>query len=163
MNATPITVLFLCTGNSARSILAEALLNALGTPRFRGLSAGSHPTGQPNPHALAALRRAGIATDGLRSKSWDEFADGPRIDLVITVCDSAAGERCPLFPGEGTKAHWGIPDPAGDADPDTAFAGAFDVLRRRVRRLVDLPLERLDPVGRSAALDGIAKAEPWRP
>lgn len=143
-------VLFLCTGNSARSILAEALLNAEGQGRFRAFSAGSHPTGRVNPHALDLLRSKGLPTEECRSKSWDEFAvaEAPMLDFVITVCDHAAGEVCPIWPGGPIAAHWGVPDPAAvagtPADKTAAFRVTFDQLARRVRRLVELPLETLD-------------------
>lgn len=152
MATRPLNVLFLCTHNSARSILAEALLNALGGGRVRAYSAGSspRPNQQPNPLGLTALREAGIATDGLRSKSWDEFAvpGAPEMDLIITVCDSAAGEVCPVWPGHPATAHWGYPDPsAGDA-PDAvkleAFRQTLQRLRARLLRLLELPLEQLD-------------------
>jgi arsenate reductase len=146
----PYHVLFLCTGNSARSILSEALLNARGGRLFRAYSAGSHPTGRVNPFALEKLRREGLPTEGLRSKSWDEFA-GPAaepIDFIFTVCDNAAGEVCPIWPGRPMTAHWGIPDPAGvqgtDDDRRRAFDEAFQLLARRIDRLVELPIERLD-------------------
>ncbi len=158
----PLTVLFLCTGNSARSILGEAILNARGGPGFRGLSAGSQPTGKVNPHARAALAAAGIGSEGLRSKSWDAFADGPEIDIVITVCDSAAGESCPAFAGSALRVHWGIPDPAAAADPGAAFAATFDTLERRIRRLIELPLADLDEPGRRDALCRVALTEPYR-
>ena len=131
-------VLFLCTGNSARSVLAEALLNARGAGRFRAWSAGSHPVGRVNPHAIAVLEQAGLATDGLRSKSWDEFArpDAPSLDFIFTVCDSAANETCPLWPGQPVTAHWGLPDPAAvqgtEAEKARAFRDTFIALDRRI-------------------------------
>ncbi|WP_028080087.1 arsenate reductase ArsC [Solimonas soli] len=145
-------ILFLCTGNSARSILAEALVNhlAVSRARFTGYSAGSRPRGEVNPHALALLARTGIATDGLRSKSWDEFAapGAPKMDFIITVCDSAAGEPCPYWPGQPMSAHWGMPDPAAvtgsDEDIRKAFAETMQVLRRRIELLASLPLATLD-------------------
>lgn len=146
MNAGVTNVLVLCTGNSARSILGEAIVNRLGKGRFRGYSAGSFPKGQVHPGALRLLERHGYSIEGLRSKSWDEFAgaDGPRIDVVITVCDNAAGEVCPIWPGAPIKAHWGLPDPAAatgdDAAIDTAFEAAHDALSRRIARLVELPI-----------------------
>ncbi|MBL0946275.1 MAG: arsenate reductase ArsC [Hydrogenophaga sp.] len=149
---TPLNVLFLCTHNSARSILAEATLNHLGAPRFRAFSAGSSPreNQQPNPLAIEALQRAGIATEGLHSKSWDVFAgpDAPRMDLVITVCDNAAGETCPYWPGQPATAHWGYADPS--EVPGThgqrleAFRHTLLAIRRRLELLVNLPPERLD-------------------
>lgn len=149
---TPIHVLFLCTHNSARSILAEALLNHLGAPRFRAYSAGSSPREhqQPNPLALAVLRGAGIPTEGLRSKSWDGFArpEAPAMDLVITVCDNAAGETCPHWPGQPATAHWGYADPSEVSGTDAARLEAFRqtlfALRRRLDRLVSLPTQGLD-------------------
>ena len=143
-------VLFICTGNSARSILAEGLLNHLGGSRFRAFSAGSHPKGEVNPGALQALRALGIPTDGFRSKSWDEFArpGAPRMDFVFTVCDQAAGEACPFWPGQPTTAHWGMPDPAaveGSEDfRQAAFTSAAVTLKRRLELMLALPLDRLD-------------------
>lgn len=147
----PYNVLFLCTGNSARSILGEALVNdpAIGQGRFRGYSAGSHPKGAVNPFALELLREQGFPTDGLRSKSWDEFAasDAPRMDLVFTVCDQAASETCPFWPGQPVTAHWGLPDPAAvegtDDDKRRAFREAFRVLRRRIELLAGVPIDSL--------------------
>jgi len=143
-------VLVLCTGNSARSILAEALINHRGAGRFRAYSAGSHPTGRVNPCAVATLQRFGLPTEGLRSKSWNEFAGpgSPRLDFIFTVCDNAAGEVCPLWPGRPITAHWGVPDPAAVEGTDEwklqAFEGTFRILERRVSRFVDLPLSSLD-------------------
>ncbi|MGH8445290.1 MAG: arsenate reductase ArsC [Solimonas sp.] len=152
MPSSRYNILFLCTGNSARSILAEAAVNHLpaSRERFTGYSAGSQPRGEVNPQALALLARGGIATDGLRSKSWDEFAtaDAPKMDFVITVCDSAAGEQCPYWPGQPMTAHWGMPDPAAvegsDEDIRRAFADTLAVLRRRIELLASLPLATLD-------------------
>jgi arsenate reductase len=141
-------VLFLCTGNSARSILAEALLNHEGGGRFRAYSAGSQPQAEPHPAALALLREQGYATGGFRSKSWDEFAgpEAPPMDLIITVCDSAAGETCPIWPGHPATAHWGLEDPAAvDGDKqDRAFFDAMTYLRRRISLLVELSDKELD-------------------
>ena len=143
-------VLFVCTGNSARSILAEALLNDAGRGRFRAWSAGSEPTGVVNPKALDTLRILGVPAAGARSKSWDEFAavDAPAMDFVITVCDKAAGETCPFWPGEPMTAHWGLPDPAAvrgsDADIMQAFHDAAVTLRRRIDFLLELPMAALD-------------------
>ena len=143
-------VLFLCTHNSARSILAEAALNALASDRFVAYSAGSHPGAAPNPHAIALLRSQRIPTGGLRSKSWDEFArDGaPRIDFVFTVCDAAAGEACPIWPGHPAKAHWGIPDPSvvegSDEDKRRAFLEAFVQMKKRIELFTNLPFDKLD-------------------
>lgn len=146
----PWSVLFLCTANSARSIMAESLLTALGAPRFRAFSAGSHPAGIVNPIALDTLHLSGYPTQGLRSKSWGEFArpGAPAIDFVITVCDAAAAEACPVFPGKPVAAHWGVPDPAAVKDgPEArrrAFAATLDVLRRRVQHLTGLPFDSVD-------------------
>jgi arsenate reductase len=137
-----------CTGNSARSILAEALLNQLGQGRFRAFSAGSHPKGAVHPEALAQLRRAGLPAEGFRSKSWDEFAapEAPPMDIVITVCDRAAGESCPFWPGAPIRGHWGVDDPARVEGPQqpAAFERAYRELEERVRQLVALPIEGLD-------------------
>ena len=150
----PYNVLFLCTGNSARSILAEVTLNVLGAPRFRAYSAGSHPNGRVNPFALELLQKSRLPTDGLRSKSWDEFAAGtpgaPKLDFVFTVCDSAAGEVCPYWPGQPVSAHWGVADPAAatgsDEDKQHAFLDAYSRLRRRIELFINLPLTKLDRV-----------------
>ena len=143
-------VLFLCTGNSARSIIAEALLNHAGKGRFRAFSAGSFPKGEVNPHAIRLLESLNLPTEGLRSKSWDEFA-GPGalpLDFIITVCDNAAGEVCPLWPGMPVTAHWGIPDPAAvrgtDAEIAAAFAQAARQLRTRIDLFLSLPLASID-------------------
>ena len=154
-------VLFLCTGNSARSVLAEALLNDLGAGRFRAWSAGSHPVGRVNPLAIAVLEQAGLATDGLRSKSWDEFAapGAPEMRIVITVCDSAAAETCPYWPGSPVKIHWGYPDPSNA--PEDQKAQAFELTRQaigyRMLQLLQLPLETMDNAALQTALDAI-----WR-
>ncbi|HJU50317.1 MAG TPA: arsenate reductase ArsC [Pseudogulbenkiania sp.] len=143
-------VLILCTGNSARSILGEALINQLGQGRFRGYSAGSRPTGKVNSFALQTLENKGIAVEGYRSKSWDEFGvDGaPQMDFVFTVCGSAAGETCPVWPGAPLRAHWGLDDPAAvegsDEDKLAAFSEAFSILKRRVELFLALPLDTLD-------------------
>ncbi len=133
-----MNVLFLCTANSARSILAEAYLNAAGQGRFAAFSAGAHPAGTVNPHAIALLQEKGIATAGLRSKSWDEFAapGAPRMDFIITVCDNAAGEACPLWPGRPATAHWSVPDPAAATDKRPAFLRAYEDLSARIDRFV---------------------------
>jgi arsenate reductase len=146
----PWNILVLCTGNSARSVLSEVLLNVRGAGRFRAFSAGSHPTGRVNPYAIQLLRTKGLPTDGLRSKSWDEFAapDAPPLDFVFTVCDNAAGETCPVFPGDAIRAHWGVPDPAAvegsDADKVRAFEEAFVALDRRVAAFARLDIGSLD-------------------
>ncbi len=148
---TPLNILYLCTHNSARSILAEALTNHIGGGRFRGFSAGSSPreNGGPNPLGLQVLREHGIPTDGLSSKSWDDFAGvaAPKMDLIITVCDNAAGEACPFWPGNPASAHWGYPDPsAGDANDEQkleAFRQTLHAMRRRIELLVNLPVEKL--------------------
>jgi protein-tyrosine-phosphatase len=152
MSERPVNVLFLCTHNSARSILAEATLNHLGKGRFRAFSAGSSPRDnqQPNPLGLQALKNAGISTEGLRSKSWDEFAaaDAPHMDLVITVCDNAAGEVCPYWPGQPATAHWGYADPSeveGDEPKKReAFRQTLLAIRRRIDLLINLPPEKLE-------------------
>lgn len=157
----PLNVLFLCTHNSARSILAEALLNHLGQGRFNAYSAGSSPreNQQPNPLGLQVLQRAGVSVDGLRSKSWDEFAepDAPQMDLVITVCDNAKGEVCPIWPGHPATAHWGYADPSeGYAPPEVkleAFRQTMHLMRRRLEMLVSLPADKLQ----AAALQGTAR------
>lgn len=143
-------VLFLCTGNSARSILGEALLNLLGKGRFKAYSAGSHPAGRVNPYALELLQKNSIATAGLRSKNWDEFSQpgAPEFDFVFTVCDNAAHEVCPLWPGQPMTAHWGIADPAAaegsDEDKRRAFVLAYNQLSRRISLFISLPLKSLD-------------------
>ena len=158
-------VLILCTANSARSILGEAILNRVGKGRFRAYSAGSHPRGVPNPLAIELLSSLGYPIDALRSKSWDEFAgpDAPRVDLVITVCDAAAGESCPLWPGAPLKAHWGIPDPAGAPGGNEAERAAFrlahDRLLARMTALVALPFETMDRSLLKQRLQDIAKLE----
>lgn len=143
-------VLFLCTGNSARSILAEALLNHLGGGRFRAYSAGSFPKGEVHPLAIELLRAKGLTTEGLRSKSWDEFAapGAPRLDLILTVCDNAAGEICPIWPGKPVTAHWGVADPAAvvgsERERSLAFEKAMGELEARIRLLIELPIDSLD-------------------
>jgi len=165
--AEPFNVLFLCTGNSARSILTEAALNlpSIGGGRFRGFSAGSHPAGRVNPFAIELLREQHISTDGLRSKSWDEFSapDAPHMHFIFTVCDNAAGDVCPIWPGHPVTAHWGVPDPAAvagsDEDKRRAFRDAWRVLSRRAMRFAALPIsslstpalqEQIDRIGRDA-------------
>lgn len=159
------SVLVLCTGNSARSILGEALFNHLGRSRVRAYSAGSRPAGRVNPFALELLRDQGIPVEGLRSKSWDEFAapGAPRLDFVFTVCDSAAGEMCPVWPGKPLTAHWGIEDPSfvpgGDEERRRAFRVAFERLQRRVSAFLALPFETLEPRELKRRMDEIGAAE----
>ncbi|HBG99799.1 MAG: arsenate reductase ArsC [Rhodobacteraceae bacterium] len=156
-----MNILVLCTGNSARSILLESYLNAAGDGRVSGFSAGSHPTGTVNPGALRLLMRKGLPVSQLRSKSWDEFAapDAPLMDLVITVCDAAAGETCPIWPGAPLRGHWGVDDPAAvtgsEAEIDAAFERAWDVLTRRADALLALPFADLDPGALKTELDRI--------
>jgi arsenate reductase len=163
MNDRHYNVLFLCTGNSARSIIAESLLNSLGKDRFRGYSAGSHPGGQVNPLVLDCLRAMKVGTEEARSKSWDEFArpDAPRMDLVVTVCDQAAGEACPVWPGMPAKAHWSAPDPAAFMDDPVkareVIREVFQITRRRILLLLSLPIERLDRM--SLQVEALAIAE----
>ncbi|MBA84390.1 arsenate reductase ArsC [Thalassobius sp. S69A] len=151
-------VLFLCTGNSARSVLGESLMNELGKGRFRAFSAGSQPTGKPNPFAIELLDGLGHDTSYIRSKSWDEFAgeDAPEMDYVITVCSSAAGETCPFWPGAPVSAHWGIPDPAGAGETDEenrqAFRVAFARMKARVDAFLALPLDQMDTAAQKAAM-----------
>lgn len=158
-------VLFLCTGNSARSILAEALLNQRGRGQFRAFSAGSHPAGQVNPFALELLTASKLPTDSLRSKSWDEFAQAgaPELDFIFTVCDNAAGEVCPIWPGRPMSAHWGIPDPAAiagtDAQKRAAFLDAYTALERRISLFVSLPVASLDRLSLKRKLDEIGDIE----
>lgn len=165
MTAKPLSVLILCTGNSARSILGEAILGKLGTGRVIAHSAGSKPKGAPHPAALRLLARKGIDTHGFRSKSWDEFTspDAPRIDLAITVCGNAAGEACPVFMGAPLKAHWGLPDPAdaeGDeAVIDAAFEQTWHSLEARVEALLALPIETIDRRQLAAELARIGQME----
>ena len=154
-------VLFLCTGNSARSILAEAYLNTRGRGRFTGYSAGSHPTGKVNPFALEILEKHRIDTSNLRSKSWYEFAQpgAPRLHFVFTVCDQAAGEICPVWPGQPVTTHWGVDDPAraegADAEKRQAFMRAFAVLSTRINLFLNLPLDKLDRLVLKSKLDEI--------
>jgi arsenate reductase len=166
MSAPRYHALFLCTGNSARSIMAESILRRLGSGRFGALSAGSHPTGRVQPLALEVLREHGYPTEGLSSKSWDVFAGpgGPELDFVITVCDQAAGEPCPHWPGQPMTAHWGVADPAAVEGPETvrraAFRRAFVVLERRIELFTHLRLEALDRLSLRARLDEIGKSQP---
>lgn len=161
MSSRPFNVLFLCTGNSARSILAEGLLNGLAGDRFRAHSAGSTPKGEVHPVALATLASYSLPVDGYRSKSWNEFAapDAPRMDFIITVCDNAAGEVCPFWPGHPLTAHWGVPDPAShagnEAERAKAFHDAARMLKRRIELFLSLPHDKLDALSLQAELRGI--------
>jgi arsenate reductase len=162
-------VLFLCTGNSARSILAEVLLNRLGQGRFRAFSAGSHPAGQVNPLAIEQLQAAHLPTEGLRSKDWEEFArpGAPALDFVFTVCDKAASEVCPVWPGQPMTAHWGVEDPVAVQGDETqrrkAFALAFSVLQRRISLFLSLPIAKLSAMGLQRELDDIGHSPPPGP
>jgi arsenate reductase len=157
----PYNVLFLCTGNSARSIMAEAILNRAGQGKFRAFSAGSQPKGQIHPYALDLLQKLNYDFRGLRSKSWKEFSgpDAPKLDFVFTVCDNAARETCPVWPGQPMTAHWGVPDPAGargtEAEVRLAFADALRMLTNRINLLVSLPLRSLDQLSLQRHLDAI--------
>lgn len=163
LSGRPIHVLFLCTGNSARSILAEALINRLGGDQFQGFSAGSNPKGQVHPMALALLQQERLPTAGLRSKSWDEFAgpNAPSFDFVITVCDNAAGEVCPIWPGHPMTVHWGIPDPAAvqgsEAERQAAFLAALKALDGRIHAFVDIPFNSIDRTELKQRLKAIAQ------
>ena len=158
---SPYNVLFLCTGNTARSILGEAILNKMGKGKFVAFSAGSQPKGRLHPQAVALLTRLGFPTEGFRSKSWDEFAQpgAPALDFVFTVCDNAANEVCPVWPGQPMTAHWGIPDPAAvegtDADIIAAFRDAFLMLQRRIELFGNLPVRSLDRMSLKKRLDEI--------
>jgi protein-tyrosine-phosphatase len=158
-------VLFLCTGNSARSIIAEAIVNRDGKGRFKAFSAGSHPRGEVNPYAARLLKGLHFDTSGFRSKSWDEFAapGAPAMDFVFTVCDDAAGEQCPFWPGQPMTAHWGIPDPAvatgTDAEQAVAFAEAYRLLNNRISVFLSLPIAKLDRLTLQARLDHIGGME----
>lgn len=158
-------VLILCTGNSARSIMAEALINTMGQGRFRAYSAGSHPTGKVNLFAVEKVESVNYPTENLRSKSWDEYAtpDAPKMDFIITVCDNAAGEMCPVWPGQPISAHWGFEDPAAvegtDAEKRRAFEQTFRHMMNRVRLFVNLPLKMLDQTAIKRELANIGKTE----
>jgi arsenate reductase len=158
-------VLFLCTGNSARSILAEAILNRDGKGHFRAFSAGSQPKGDVNPYAMTLLRKSGYDTSAMRSKSWSEFAQpgAPKLDFVFTVCDNAAGEACPFWPGQPMTAHWGIPDPAAatgtEAEIGVAFKDAYRMLTRRIELFLALPIDKLDRMVLGARLKEIGRGE----
>lgn len=163
MSAPVFNVLFLCTGNSARSILAEAILNSIGQGRFQAYSAGSHAVGHVNPFAIELLRQHQFPTDHLRSKSWSEFAapDAPPLDFVFTVCDNAAGETCPVWPGQPMTAHWGVPDPAAAAGSEEeirrAFFAAYQQLHRRLSLFASLPVGKLDRLSLQRSLNEIGK------
>ncbi len=156
-------VLFLCTGNSARSIMSEAMLNAMGAPRFKAYSAGSHPAGRVNPLAIELLQKNRLPVDGLRSKNWQEFAQpgAPELDFVFTVCDSAAGEVCPVWPGQPVSAHWGVEDPAAvEGDDETrrkAFFRAYSRLQNRIQLFLNLPLAKLDRLALTQRLKEIGR------
>lgn len=166
MSSDVKNVLFLCTGNSARSIMAEAALNLYGFGRFKSFSAGSHPTGKVNPHAIATLEVAGIPTEGLRSKSWDEFAaaGAPQMDFVFTVCDNAAGEQCPIWPGQPISAHWGFADPAAfegsEAETRAQFQEIFRQIRARIEIFVELPFAQLERLALEKRLREIGAGDP---
>lgn len=159
-----LNVLFLCTHNSARSVIAEAIMNRLGQGKFQGFSAGSAPSGQVHPLAIDVLKKGNYDTSTLRSKSWDEFAgpDAPKIDFVFTVCDNAANETCPLWPGQPMTAHWGLPDPSSvdgtDAEKRLAFADTHRMLYQRIGIFVNLPLDALDKLSLQKRLDEIGHA-----
>ena len=163
MTEQPFNVLFLCTGNSARSVLAESILNKIGNGRFRAFSAGSHPSGAINPHVLEFLEKRNFPTADLRSKSWNEFAapDGPALDFVFTVCDNAAGEVCPVWPGQPVTAHWGVEDPVSvDGDDDAkrkAVLTAFALLNHRISLFASLPIAKLDAMSLKKELDEIGR------
>jgi arsenate reductase len=165
MARDPFSILFLCTGNSARSILAEAIANKDGGGKFAAFSAGSFPKGEVHPQALALLRRLGYRTAGLRSKSWDEFVGegASTFDFIVTVCDNAAGEVCPIWPGQPMRAHWGIPDPAAatgnDAQIALAFNEAYRVLKNRIDLLISLPIDNLDTLSLKRRLDEIGHTD----
>jgi arsenate reductase (thioredoxin) len=165
MEQTPFNVLFLCTGNSARSIMGETILNAVGKGRFKAFSAGSHPTGRVNSLAIDLLKANRLPVEGLRSKSWDEFAKpgAPFLHFVFTVCDQAAAEACPVWPGQPMTAHWGVPDPAavegGDEVKRKAFFTAYSVLNRRISIFVSLPLAKLDRIALQDKLNQIGRTQ----
>ena len=169
MAAKPYNVLFLCTGNSARSILAESIMNRHGRGLFRGFSAGSHPNGRVNPIAVTLLKQLDFPTERLRSKSWDEFAvpDSQHLDFVITVCDNAAGEACPYWPGQPMTAHWGIPDPAAvegtDVEKMMAFRQAFSVIEMRIKLFLSLPIASIDRMRLQERMDVIGTTLPEPP
>jgi protein-tyrosine-phosphatase len=163
MSGQIFNVLFLCTGNSARSIIGEAILGRLGKGRFRAFSAGSHPKGQVNPHTIDLLRGLDYDVSGFRSKSWDEFAEpgAPRLDFVFTVCDDAANEACPLWPGQPMTAHWGVPDPAAVEGPEAvkraAFADTYRMMNNRISLFTSLPLASIDRLSLQRRLSEIGE------
>jgi len=163
MSEEVFNILVLCTGNSARSIMAEALINTMGKGRFKAYSAGSHPSGKVNPYAVEKARQVGYPTEGLRSKSWDEFAapGAPQMDFIVTVCDNAAGEMCPVWPGQPISAHWGFEDPAAvegtDAEKQHAFDTVFRQIMARVRIFVNLPFATLDHATIKREMQAIGK------
>lgn len=167
-DARPLNVLFLCTHNSARSVLAESIMNRIGAGRFKAYSAGSMPSGTINPHAIHLLQHLNYKTDDLRSKAWDEFAkannpDAPDLDFVFTVCDNAAGEVCPIWPGQPMTAHWGIPDPSAatgtEAEIALAFAEAYRQLNARITLFCALPMASIDKLSLQRRLDEIGKTQ----
>jgi arsenate reductase len=166
---TPFNVLFLCTGNSARSIMAEAVLNRAGQGNFRAFSAGSHPQDRVHPYTLDLLRKLNFDVSGLRSKSWNEFTgpDAPKLDFVFTVCDDAAGEICPVWPGQPMTAHWGVPDPVAatgnEAQIRLAFADTLRMLTNRINIFVSLPIRSLDQLSLQRQLDAIGKTKDGKP
>lgn len=166
MSDESYNVLFLCTGNSARSIIAEAILNRDGRGRFKAFSAGSHPAGHVHPEALALLKRLNFKTEDFRSKDWSEFADpaAPVMDFVFTVCDNAAKETCPVWPGQPMSAHWGVPDPASaggnDSEKRLAFSDTFRMLNNRISIFINLPLSSLDKLSLQERLDEIGSKAP---
>lgn len=165
MSTRPLNVLFVCTGNSARSIMAEALLAHFGGHSFKAFSAGSQPKGEVNPVAMTTLRQLRISTDGLRSKSWNEFAQpqSPALDFVLTVCDRAAGEACPVWPGQPVTAQWGIPDPAAvlgsEEQRAKAFLDAATLLKRRIQLMLNLPLDKLERMSLQREIDRIGQTK----
>jgi len=169
VGARPYNVLFLCTGNSCRSIMAEAIMNREGAGKFVAYSAGSHPAGAVNPHALALLKKFNYPVGTFRSKPWDEFSrdtnpDAPELDFVFTVCDDAAGEVCPYWPGQPMTAHWGMPDPAlakgSEAEIGLAFADAYRMMNNRITIFLNLPLAKLDKLSLQTRLDDIGQVKP---
>lgn len=165
MSTSTYNVLFVCTGNSARSILAEGIMNGLARARFRAYSAGSHPKAEVHPMALATLKALSLPADGYRSKSWDEFTapNAPTLDFIFTVCDNAAGETCPVWPGHPMSAHWGVPDPAAHEGTEEerlkAFHDTARVLKRRIELFASLPFERLDAMSLHSELRGIGRTQ----